>query len=85
MGAMQSLLRASGHLVHKLKARDTTGSWALYWIYVPAAKERLFLKAIKEAGTMNLEAFGTVLASCYGETPTEEVRRMMKETYGFTV
>lgn len=79
------LIARSGHLVHKLKAKDTTGRWAYYFVLVDAAREAIFLKAIKGEGKIDLTDFGKVIASCYGEAPTDEVRRFLKEKYGFEV
>ncbi len=79
------LIARSGHLIHKLKAKDTTGRWAYYFVYVEAAKERAFLAAIDGDGIINLEDYGRVIASCYGETPSEEIRTFLREKYGFEV
>jgi hypothetical protein len=75
----------SGHLIHKLKAKDTTGRWAYYFVFVQPAKERLFLRAIQGDGTIDLEDYGKVIASCYGEAPTDEVKEFLKEKYAFDV
>lgn len=79
------LIARSGHLVHKLKAKDTTGRWAYYFVLVQPAKEPFFLKAIEGDGTIDLEDYGRVIASCYGEEPTQEVKDFLKEKYGFDV
>jgi hypothetical protein len=34
---------------------------------------------------MDLEDYGEVIASCYGETPDEKTRAFLKEKYGFDV
>jgi hypothetical protein len=75
----------SQHLVHKLKAKDTTGRWAYYFILVPASRTKSFLAAINGDGNIDLEDFGKVLASCYGEKPTQEIKDFLKERYGFDV
>ncbi len=75
----------SGHLIHKLKAKDSTGRWAYYFVYVAAAKERLFLEVLKRPETIDLEAYGIVVASCYGAEPTDEVKTLLLERYGFVV
>lgn len=72
-----------GHLIHKLKAKDTTGRWAYYFVLVPKAKESAFLSAIGGEGTIDLEDFGRVIASCYGQKPTQEIVDMLRERYGF--
>ena len=76
-------LAASGHLIHRLKAKDTTGRRAYYFVLVPPERETAFLRAIEGDGTIDLEAFGQVVASCYGEAPTREVLDFLKEKYAF--
>jgi hypothetical protein len=77
----------SGHLVHKLKAKDTTGRWAYYFVLVEEEREDAFLTAIdvEKKGTIDLEDYGEVIASCYGEAPTPEIVNMLREKYGFEV
>jgi hypothetical protein len=82
---MDKEIARSGHLIHKLKAKDSTGRWACYFVYVQAAKERIFLKAIEGDGIIDLENYGKVIASCYGEEPTAELKAFLKEKYDFTV
>ncbi len=79
------LIATRGHLVHKLKAKDTTGRWAYYFVLVMPDRETEFLAAIDGDGTVDLEDYGRVIASCYGESPTEEVRDYLLEHYGFHV
>ena len=79
------LIARNGHLIHKLKAQDTTGRWADYFIYVERSKEPAFLAAIKGDGTIDLSDYGRIIASCYGEEPNQEIRDFLKETYGFDV
>lgn len=74
-----------GHLIHKLKAKDTTGRWAYYFLLVEPDREGEFLLAINGPGTIDLELYGSVIASCYGEEPTPEVREYLKTRYGFEV
>lgn len=74
-----------GHLIHKLKAKDTTGRWAYYFVLVEPHRERAFFKAIEGKGIVDLSEHGKVIASCYGETPNEEIRTYLKEKYGFDV
>ncbi len=79
------IIASRGHLIHKLKAKDTTGRWAYYFVLVPHHKERLFLKAIQGDGVINLEDYGQVIASCYGEAPTLELKAFLHDKYGFNV
>jgi len=79
------LIARNGHQVHMLKAKDTTGRWAFYFVYVEPVREAAFLAAIKGDGIIELDGYGRVIASCYGEEPTDEIRRFLKEQYGFDV
>ncbi|MDJ0820369.1 MAG: caspase family protein [Paracoccaceae bacterium] len=72
-----------GHLIHKLKAKDSTGRWAYYFVHVEENREQDFLAAIASKGVIDLEDFGTVVASSYGEKPSDEVIDFLRETYGF--
>lgn len=82
---MDRFIASSGHLIHKLKAKDSTGRWAYYFVYIPEEKERDFFTAIKGDGMIDLEDYGKVVASCYGEQPTHEVAAYLKERYGLTL
>lgn len=72
-----------GHQIHKLKAKDTTGQWAYYFVLVDESRERDFLKAIKGSGVVDLESFGQIIASNYGEAPSAEVLDFLYKSYGF--
>lgn len=75
-----------GHCIHKLKAKDTTGRWAYYFLLVEPDLESSFLRAIADDDAIiDLEHFGRIVASCYGEEPSEEVRRQLKKNYNFDV
>jgi len=79
------LIARSGHLIHRLKAKDTTGRWAYYFVLVQPAKERLYVRAVEGGATMDLRKYGKVIASCYGEAPTDEVKTFLRDKYGFDV
>lgn len=79
------IIAQKGHLVHKLKAKDSTGRWAYYFVLVEPHREKAFLDALKSEETIDLEDFGKVIASCYGEEPNEQVKTFLKEKYGFDV
>lgn len=82
---VDQIIAKKGHLIHKLKAKDSTGRWAYYFVLVEAPREQAFLKAIEGDGMIDLEDFGKVVASCYGETPNDETKKFLKEKYGFDV
>lgn len=78
-------IASKGHLIHKLKAKDTTGRWAYYFVLVDPSREEEFLGAMNGGGIMDLEDYGKVVASCYGEAPSEEVKDFLREKYGFEI
>jgi hypothetical protein len=78
-------VRRNGHLIHKLKAKDSTDSWAYYFVLVQPEKESAFMAAFDGVGRIDLEDYGSVIASCYGEKPDYETRRFLKDNYGFDV
>ena len=82
---VDQIVAKKGHLIHKLKAKDSTGRWAYYFVLVEPTKEKGFLEGLESDGTIDLEDFGKVIASNYGEEPSEEVKEMLKEKYGFEV
>jgi hypothetical protein len=49
-------------------------------------QELKFKRAIETGvDTLDFADYGKVIASCYGETPSEEVRKLLKEKYNFCV
>ncbi len=74
-----------GHLIHKLKAKDSSGRWAYYFILVESDLEQAFLQALESNKSIDLESYGNVIASCYGERPNKKTRDYLKEKYGFDV
>ncbi len=74
------------HLVHEVKAIDNSnGQLALYYVYVEPPRIAAFTEALAAGEDMNLEAYGRVLAACYGEEPTAEVRALLRKKYGIEV
>ncbi|MEO6286931.1 MAG: hypothetical protein ABIN80_05675 [Dyadobacter sp.] len=78
-------VKEMGEHVHKLKAKDTTGRWAYYFVLVEPEMENEYLRACARDGTLDLEDYGKVVASCYGEVPSTEVKTYLKERYDFDV
>ncbi len=78
-------IAAQGHLLQKLKARDSTGKWAYYFVIMQPHKERQFLERIQSDGMFDLKDYGRVIASNYGEEPTPETRQLLKDRFGFEV
>lgn len=82
---VDKLIAKKGHLIHKLKAKDSTGRWAYYFVLVEPPREQAFLDALDSNESIDLEDFGKVIASNYGEEPSEDVKKMLKDKYGFDI
>ncbi|MEH2144706.1 hypothetical protein [Nostoc sp.] len=78
-------LAGQGRLIHKLKAKDSTGRWAYYFVYVEPSKEKEFMNALNSNHSIDLEDYGKIVGSCYGEKPDEQLRNLLKEKYDFEV
>lgn len=61
---------------------DHTGKNAWYYVQLDPKKKPFFQHAIK-AGNANLDDYGSILFSGYGETPPKRVRQRIKKEYGF--
>jgi hypothetical protein len=75
----------NGHLIHKLKARDSTGQWAYYFVLIEPEEEERFMAALKSTETLDLEDYGQVVVSNYGEEPSDTIRDFLKQKYNFDV
>lgn len=71
-----------GNNVFLVRGADSTGRPAWYFVLVDPAKRAAFRKAF--SGTLELNAYGRVLASGYGADPPGDVRARMATEYGFT-
>ncbi|MEA5579736.1 hypothetical protein VB620_00090 [Nodularia harveyana UHCC-0300] len=78
-------LARQGNCIHKLKAKDSTGRWAYYFLYIEPSKEKEFMNALESTQNIDLEDYGKVVGSCYGEKPDEKLINLLKEKYGFEV
>ncbi|MGM3309601.1 DUF4062 domain-containing protein [Anabaena sp. WFMT] len=74
-----------GHLIHKLKAKDSTGRWAYYFVLIEPSREKDFMSALDSTATLDLEEYGVVIASNYGGEPSTEVKKLLLEKYGFSI
>lgn len=83
MSYLGKLISQNGRLIHKVIARDYTGRWAYYFIFIPESKESAFMRALAHSDNVEFDAYGTVVASCYGVAPNKRVRQQLYEEYGF--
>jgi hypothetical protein len=68
--------------VYLVKGCDSTGRAAWYYVLVSPLKMRLFEHQSK-SGSMNLNDFGVILRSGYGENPPEDAVQQAREEFGF--
>ena len=73
------------HRVEQLTARDSTGRRAVYFVYVSPLRKGALMKAIDGTATFNLEQYGDVIASNYGDAPSDETRQLIKDRFGIDV
>jgi hypothetical protein len=78
-------IASQGHLIHKIKAKDSTDRWAYYFVLVQPNLEQIFLQSLESKQSIDLEEYGEIIASCYGESPDEKTKIFLKEKYGFDV
>jgi hypothetical protein len=69
--------------IRLILATDATGRKAYYFLRLVPLKRPIFDKVMKEGKGLNLEEFGEVLMSGYGEYPPEFVLTMMKQKYNY--
>jgi hypothetical protein len=74
-------IRYSGDRIFELYARDHTGHFAYYFVLVPPQRLPQFKKAIVSSASLDIEAYGEIVFSGYGDTP-EEVRSEILSRYG---
>jgi hypothetical protein len=71
-----------GENIHFIRAKDTTGRMACYFVRVYQTRLPLFREALKSPDIISLNDYGEIIASNYGEQPTEQTKRILHEQYG---
>lgn len=79
---MDHLISTRGDMCYKVVGRDITGEIAWYYVLVDKDKKDAFLKH-KPGDSYNIEDYGKIITSGYGEEVPEDVQEMLKEKYGF--
>jgi hypothetical protein len=79
------IISMSGHLINELKAKDSSGNMAYYFVLVEPEYQDEFNKFVPGIGNKNLNEYGRVIASCYGEEPSQVVKDFLKKKYGIFV
>ena len=72
-----------GFYINKLKARDATGRPGYYFVLVPPHLEARFNHDIAGAGNIDMNDYGMVIASNFGDAPNAVTKDFLKEVYGF--
>lgn len=79
-GKSNLINRASADLIYLVTGTDRDKS-AWYYVLVDRLKVRMFLQAMKSS-SINLDDFGKVIYSAYGEKPPEDITNKVKKEYG---
>jgi len=63
----------------------TAADGSAYFVYlaVPPSKYRAFVDATRRGEPMDLSGYGRVLCDGHAPSPSDDVRRMMRDQYGF--
>lgn len=79
------VIGSRGHLLYTLKGTDAeSGRKAWWFLLVDQEKLNKFEAALK-IGTFNLEDFGKIIESGFGEEVPQTVKDRLKDEYGFDV
>ncbi len=76
-------IQAQRNRMYYLRFMPADGRSAYYFVLVDPPKEKSFLKALKGTEVFNLEEYGTIVKSGYGD-PSPELKKEMKEKYNIT-
>lgn len=68
--------------IYLIRGSDSTGRPAWYYLMVDKPKKRLFETDAKR-GKIQLTDYGKVITSGYGEDSPQDVKKKMKDEYGF--
>lgn len=72
--------RAMADLIYLVNGNDR-GRSAWYYVVVDRLKVQMFLKAMN-SDSINLDDYGVVIYSAYGDNPPESITQKVKEEYG---
>lgn len=83
--SIEQYIAQRGHLIQKIKAKDSTGRQAYYFILIQPDVEEAFFAALNSSISIKLDDYGIVIASCYGEEPTGQLKQLLFDKYGFRI
>lgn len=68
--------------IYLVRGNDSTGRPAWYYVEVDKLKKKIFESDAKK-GQIQLTDYGRIIISAYGENPPDDVKKRMKDEYGF--
>jgi hypothetical protein len=74
--------RSVGENIHFIRAKDTTGQMACYFVRVPETLLPFFQQALRRNKITSLEDYGEIVASNYGNEPSSQTKQILHEKYG---
>ena len=79
---VSSLFASRPDCIFLVKGKDTTNRQAWYYVLVDKAKKDMF-EGIQGTQSLNLNDYGKIIFSGYGDEPPEDMKKKMEEEYGF--
>jgi hypothetical protein len=79
---LSSRLASRPDSIYLVRGSDSTGRAAWYYLMVEKLKKRLFEVEAKK-GQIQMTDYGKIIVSGYGEYPPPDVKKRMKDEYGF--
>ena len=79
---VSSLFASRPDCIFLVKGKDTTNRQAWYYVTVDKSKKDTF-ESLQGAQSLNLNDYGKILYSGYGDEPPEDIKKTMEDEYGF--
>ena len=81
MSFVSKLIKSGSVPIHFMRGKDPEGRDAYYFVMCSHKKIELIKNTEKEV--INVHDYGKVVASGFGAEPSDEVKQMLKDEYGF--
>lgn len=78
----ESVASSRTDCVYLIRGNDSTGRAAWYYVLVDKPKKRVFETEARK-GPVLLTDYGKIIISGYGEEAPDDVKKRMKDEYGF--
>lgn len=79
---VSSLFASRPDCIFLVKGKDTTNRQAWYYVLVDKSKKSMF-ESIQGTQSLNLNDYGKIIFSGYGDEPPEDMKKKMEDEYGF--